>query len=190
MFVKLETLESASDWMGMTRVVIPGKGKGVNLAAKLDELLEAAASESSLPPRISASPQLHSTRRRIPYRAACKAYIKLNDPRKAKQWCEEVLRMDGDDVDGLVGMGEMRLVEEEWEDAVRLFSSAFEKTGNSSGEVDFLSLVFFCLELTTQSQIREKLDRARRLLKQSKAKDYYKVLGVSRDADQRTIKKA
>ena len=35
-----------------------------------------------------------------------------------------------------------------------------------------------------------KLQKVQRLLKQSKQKDYYKVLGVSRDADERTIKKA
>ena len=32
--------------------------------------------------------------------------------------------------------------------------------------------------------------KAQKLLKQSKQKDYYKVLGVSRDADDRTIKKS
>lgn len=35
-----------------------------------------------------------------------------------------------------------------------------------------------------------RLQTAQRRLKQSKAKDYYKVLGVSRDADLKTIKKA
>jgi DnaJ family protein C protein 3 len=34
------------------------------------------------------------------------------------------------------------------------------------------------------------MQRVQRLLKQSKQKDYYKVLGVARDADARTIKKA
>ncbi|KAG8928291.1 hypothetical protein FRC01_006174 [Tulasnella sp. 417] len=42
----------------------------------------------------------------------------------------------------------------------------------------------------SSQEIHEKLSKAQRLLKQSKAKDYYKVLGVSRDADARTIKKA
>lgn len=39
-------------------------------------------------------------------------------------------------------------------------------------------------------QILNRLQRAQKLLKVSKQKDYYKVLGVSRDADERTIKKA
>ena len=42
----------------------------------------------------------------------------------------------------------------------------------------------------TLGQIKQRLQRAQRLLKQSRSKDYYKVLGVSRDADEKTIKKA
>jgi hypothetical protein len=39
-------------------------------------------------------------------------------------------------------------------------------------------------------QVLGRLQKAQRLLKQSKQKDYYKVLGVARDADAKTIKKA
>ena len=39
-------------------------------------------------------------------------------------------------------------------------------------------------------QIHLRLQKAQKLLKQSRQKDYYKVLGVSRDADTKTIKKA
>jgi DnaJ family protein C protein 3 len=39
-------------------------------------------------------------------------------------------------------------------------------------------------------QIKEKLDRAQRLLKNSNKRDYYKVLGVPRDANKRQITKA
>ena len=41
-----------------------------------------------------------------------------------------------------------------------------------------------------QLQTQQRLQRAQKLLKQSKQKDYYKVLGVARDADAKTIKKA
>ncbi len=39
-------------------------------------------------------------------------------------------------------------------------------------------------------QIAQLLEKARRLMKQSRMKDYYKVIGVARDADAKTIKKA
>jgi DnaJ family protein C protein 3 len=39
-------------------------------------------------------------------------------------------------------------------------------------------------------QVQQRLQRAQRMLKQARKKDYYKILSVSRDADPRTIKKA
>lgn len=79
--------------------------------------------------------------------------------------------MDENNLDGLIGRGEARLKAEEWEDALRAFEQAFEASGRNNQE------------------IAEKVERARRLLKQARQKDYYKVLGISRDADQKTIKK-
>lgn len=107
-------------------------------------------------------------------RTLCKGYTDMKLPRKGEPYCEELLRMEGrdKDVDGLVGRGEVLLVKEEWEEAVRTFDKAFEATGRSSQEV------------------QQRLQRAQRQLKQARKKDYYKVLGVSRDADERTIKKA
>ena len=41
-----------------------------------------------------------------------------------------------------------------------------------------------------QNECRERLRKAEIALKQSKEKNYYKILGVSRSADKKTIKKA
>jgi len=78
--------------------------------------------------------------------------------------------MDGcsDDVDGLVGLGDSLVEKEELDEAVRAYEKAFEASGRSS------------------SYIRSKLQR----VKQLKRKDYYRVLGVPRDADAKRIKKA
>jgi len=82
--------------------------------------------------------------------------------------------MDGldNDSDGLVGKAEALLAREEWEESVKMFEKAFDSTGHSNRD------------------IHARLKKAQRLLKQSKRKDYYKVLDVSRDADAKTIKKA
>ncbi len=136
-----------------------------------------------------------SDRRKQIVKALCQAYVKIEQPRKAERWCEDLLTMkdSAEDPDGLVGRGEARMAKEEWEDAVRAFEKAFEATGKSSQDVRFL----FCFDILPYSysccihrQILSRLQKAQKLLKQSRSKDYYKVLGVARDADERTIKKA
>jgi len=122
----------------------------------------------------SIDPMKRSARLASLLRTLCKGYTDMKMVRKGEQYCEDLLKMEGheSDVDGLVGRGEACLVKEEWEDAVRSFDKAFEATGRSNSEV------------------QQRLQRAQRMLKQAKKKDYYKVLEVSRDADERTIKKA
>lgn len=80
--------------------------------------------------------------------------------------------MDEENSDALIAHGEKAMKDEKFEDAVRMLEKAFEVTGRNSQD------------------ILNRLQKAQRLLKVSKQKDYYKVLGVSRDADDRTIKKA
>ena len=106
------------------------------------------------------------------YAWTCKAYTNLPSTRLAKPFCTELLARDAEHVDGILGMAEASLKDENYEEAVRLFNKAFENSGQSD------------------RSILEKLQKAQRLLKQSKSKDYYKVLDVPRDADAKTIKKA
>jgi DnaJ family protein C protein 3 len=60
---------------------------------------------------------------------------------------------------------------DEFEAAIRALNEAKEAHGNSD-------------------RIQKLINEAQVLLKRSKQKDYYKVLGVDRDADEREIKKA
>lgn len=115
-----------------------------------------------------------SDRRRILLRSLCRAYTKTEQPKTGEKFCEEVLTFEGgeSDVDGLVGKAEALMAREMWEEAVRVFEKAWEASGRADHDV------------------AQRLQKAQRLLKQSRQKDYYKVLGVARDADERTIKKA
>ncbi|KAJ8580798.1 hypothetical protein M405DRAFT_833643, partial [Rhizopogon salebrosus TDB-379] len=63
--------------------------------------------------------------------------------------------------------GEAMPLREEWEEAVRVFERAFESSGRSDRDV--------------------RLQKAQRLLKQSRHENYCKVLGVARNADAKTI---
>ncbi|KAF8759672.1 DnaJ molecular chaperone homology domain [Rhizoctonia solani] len=166
---KLERFVDAQDWRNLAKLVIGNKGEG-GLADSFDAALEEGTKHLHLP--TSVVPKKHSLRRQRIYWAACKAYTSMELPAKAEIWCNEVLQMDPEDPDALEGKAAGLMAKEEWEEAVRTLEKAFEVTGRTS------------------RTIAERLEKARRLLKQSRNKDYYKVLGVSRDADEKTIKKA
>lgn len=82
----------------------------------------------------------------------CQAYISLGQTKKAGRACLEILDRDPENKWGLVGKGDQALAEEDWDEAVRAFSAAFEKSGRSDNE------------------LLGRLQKAQRLLKQSTAK--------------------
>ncbi|KAG0198215.1 hypothetical protein BGX28_008328 [Mortierella sp. GBA30] len=106
------------------------------------------------------------------FSAACKAYTETTDTSNAIKWCTSAISLDGSNVDGLIGRGTAHMLNEDFEDAIRDFTKAQELAGGQD------------------RKIHEKLSRAQRLLKQSRKKDYYKILGVSRTANEREIKRA
>ncbi|THH02218.1 hypothetical protein EW026_g629 [Hermanssonia centrifuga] len=175
-FKKVDEAVLAENWAAVIGLLV-GSESASGFASKFDEALTTHTSSEALvlPSYIPARPARRiSPRREVVLRALCRAYTNLKLPDKAEDWCEELLHMEGleNDADGLVGRGEAALKKEEWDDAVRSFEKAFESSGRSNRE------------------IHQRLQKAQKLLKQSRQKDYYKVLGVSRDADTRTIKKA
>ncbi|OSD01882.1 hypothetical protein PYCCODRAFT_1368404 [Trametes coccinea BRFM310] len=177
-FKKLDKLLQAEDWRGIVKLLLGASESGTDgFAAKYD----AALAEHTTREALQVHPQIPlpdskrtSPRRAVILRSVCRAYVKMNQAKKGEQWCSELLEMHGmeNDADALIGRGEALMAKEEWEEAVRLLERAFEATGRSNRE------------------IHQKLQKAQKLLKQSKQKDYYKVLGVARDADAKTIKKA
>ncbi|KAI8984828.1 hypothetical protein BD414DRAFT_441668 [Trametes punicea] len=177
-FQNLDKLLQAEDWRGVVKLLLGPDESGVDgFAAQF----EAALAEHTAREVLDVHPQIPipdakraSPRRAVILRSLCRAYVKLNRAKKGEQWCSALLEMNGmeNDADGLIGRAEALMAKEEWEEAVRMLERAFEATGRSNRE------------------IHQKLQKAQRLLKQSKQKDYYKVLGVPRDADTKTIKKA
>ncbi|BEJ17604.1 hypothetical protein CspHIS471_0610050 [Cutaneotrichosporon sp. HIS471] len=142
------------------------------LIVRFDKLLDEAVASEAIPAQFDA--RKRSTTRLEIYSLGCRAIVDANDmaSKFGSLWCDEVLTMDEGNEAALVYRGEKLLKAEKWEEAVSSFQSAFEKSGRRSQD------------------IMQRLQKAERLLKVSKRKDYYKVLGVSRDADERTIKKA
>ncbi|KAJ7166098.1 hypothetical protein C8R46DRAFT_900073 [Mycena filopes] len=183
-FAGYEKQEGEGDWRGVIGTLRPGGGKKGDMVMRFESAMKEQLGAEKLglgglfglgggavvlPDAGKTSPRWRKL-----LRGMCKGYTQLEMYRKGEEWCQRLSEMeDGmNDADALRGLGEAAIVKEEWEEGARLLEKAFEATGRS--DRDF----------------QARLQKAQRLLKQSRAKDYYKVLGVARDADERTIKKA
>lgn len=103
---------------------------------------------------------------------ACQAYSNLKKHNVAIRHCDIALDLNPDSVPSLIGKANYFLQEESYDQAIQLLNKANEITGGQNGNV------------------RQQLERAQRLLRQSKKRDYYKILGVPRDSDAKAIRKA
>jgi DnaJ family protein C protein 3 len=187
---KAKNLADGERWRDVLKIVI-GSGSDGLLAKFEAELTKVAP---SLPPAFN--PMALSQARLQLHSLACKAYVKGNNINGMKKHCPVVVsstQIGGDNDEwAIVGLGEIAMKEERWEEAVRHFRNAFEKGGRNSQDVSChsASSLLCRILMTTLIQVLNRLQKAERTLKVSKQKDYYKILGVSRDADTKTIKKA
>ncbi|KIV96798.1 hypothetical protein PV10_00615 [Exophiala mesophila] len=103
---------------------------------------------------------------------ACQCYSSMKSSSKAQKYCSEALTLNPDSLYGLLHKAQTHSDAENFEAAIQTLTAARDKHPDQQGVIE------------------EKLNQAQIALKRSKTKDYYKVLGVPRDADERTIKKA
>jgi DnaJ family protein C protein 3 len=141
-FNKLDELMAAEDWRGIITFILGPAAKEATLSAPgsgflatFEGVVEPDAVPSvtvAIPPPKKASP-----RRAAILRALCRAHVQLRQARAGELWCDELLRMVGNekDIDALLGKGEALLVREEWEEAVRAFERAWEASGGGNREV-------------------------------------------------------
>ncbi|EAS36736.3 DnaJ domain-containing protein [Coccidioides immitis RS] len=101
----------------------------------------------------------------------CGAYREMNSKRKAKPFCFEALKLNPTSLHGLMSKAENEVDLGEYEAAIQTLGIANEHHPDSHA-------------------VRSLHQKAQMLLKRSKQKDYYKVLGVDREADDATIKRA
>ncbi|PSN60328.1 DNAJ domain-containing protein [Corynespora cassiicola Philippines] len=101
----------------------------------------------------------------------CEAYNEMNNLKKGTPYCTEALQMNPNSLPALVNQAQRYIDADDFEAAIRSLEQAKEHHGQTQ-------------------KIQELLQKAHTLLKRSKQKDYYKVLDVNRDADEREIKKA
>ncbi|KAF2717648.1 DnaJ-domain-containing protein [Polychaeton citri CBS 116435] len=101
----------------------------------------------------------------------CEAYTEMNSLKKSISYCDEALTYNPTSLPALLSKAQRQLEDDEFDPSIATLNTAKEHHGNNQ-------------------KIAELMQKAQTLLKRSKTKDYYKVLGVSRDADEREIKKA
>ncbi|KAI7872340.1 hypothetical protein BDF14DRAFT_1752341 [Spinellus fusiger] len=107
------------------------------------------------------------------YETACSIYGQQEkEPAKIDKWCSATLALNGDHVEALIARGKMYLEKREFEAAVADLEKANELSGGQN------------------NQVRQLLQKSQQFIRQSKLRDYYKILDVARDADTRDIKKA
>lgn len=95
----------------------------------------------------------------------------MNNAKKAQPYCTEALTLNPNSLPALLHKANRQLDADDFGGAIDTLNHANEHHPSSS-------------------QVQQLLQKAHTLQKRASQKDYYKVLGVSRDADDRTIKRA
>uniref|UniRef100_A0A669CHW9 DnaJ homolog subfamily C member 3 n=1 Tax=Oreochromis niloticus TaxID=8128 RepID=A0A669CHW9_ORENI len=101
----------------------------------------------------------------------CFCLVKIKSATEAIDVCSEAHQRDPRNANVLRDRAEAYILNQDYEKAVEDYQEAREFDGDSN-------------------DIKEGLERAQRLLKQSRKRDYYKILGVSRNANKQEITKA
>lgn len=104
------------------------------------------------------------------YSRLCLSTKQANQPKEAIMMCSKVLQFEESDIEALVNRAEAYILDDELELAVKDYQTA--------------------AGISDSKHIKEGLKKAERMLKQSKKRDYYKILGVSRSAGKKEINKA
>ncbi|KAL4911820.1 hypothetical protein BDW62DRAFT_196126 [Aspergillus aurantiobrunneus] len=102
---------------------------------------------------------------------ACEAYSEVHMRKRASTFCSEALSLNPHSLPALLFDSQIALDEDRFDDAVRALNTAKEHHPQSK-------------------DVQSRLQKAMVLQKRSRQKDYYRVLGVSRDADEGSIKRA
>jgi DnaJ family protein C protein 3 len=95
----------------------------------------------------------------------------MNNHKKAHVYCDEALTLYKHSLHGLLSLAQRQMDAENYEECIRTLNLAKEHHPSAS-------------------QIQGLMQKAEVALKRSKSKDYYKILNVANDADERQIKHA
>ncbi|KZF21938.1 DnaJ domain-containing protein [Xylona heveae TC161] len=161
---KLTQLMEKRQFAAAAKLLVPS-GDDRGLIQEIRDTVKALVDEGTIHPK--ASSELLSRALEM----TCEAYTEMGNAKKGSPYCTEVLSYNPNSLAGLLSKATKQLDADEFEAAINTLNHAKEHHPSAS-------------------QINNLLQKAQVLLRRSKQKDYYKTLGVSRDADDRTIKRA
>lgn len=113
----------------------------------------------------------NSTFKAVLYCNKAAALMKLKKYTEAISCCDAALELDSAYSKAILRRAECRMLTEEYEAAVRDYEHLYKQDQNNH-------------------ELRQKIKEAKLAAKKASRKDFYKILGVDRGADDRTIKKA
>lgn len=101
----------------------------------------------------------------------CESSVKKSSPVEALAACKDVLNYESSNIPALILLSEAYTLNSQYQEAIDTLQDANKIDENYPG-------------------LNDKIKQAQKLLKQSQKRDYYKILGVSRNARKREIEKA
>lgn len=127
-------------------------------------------------------------------------FNQLGDYNEGIRWCDEAIAMDTDNTDILCDKAELYINNEEYEEAIKVYQQASNINNQNQrvrntctytcNDVKISNFLNTITNSTHSNQVKDGLHRAQNLLKQSQKRDYYKILGVKRNANKKEINKA
>jgi DnaJ family protein C protein 3 len=147
------------------RKALVGTDEEVGLLTMIREQIDELQQSGGLPP--TSRSRLYQTVVEL----ACQVHMESTH-RDADKFCTESLQNDSESFWGLLHRGKTLLKDEDFEASINTLEKAAEVDPNRRDKVNPI------------------LQKAKVALKRSKSKDYYKVLDVAQDADEKQIKSA
>lgn len=164
---KLQALISNKQYNSASKILIgQGTEDEPGLLSDIKANIDQHRSDGTIHPK--ASSDLYT----VFVEKTCEAFVSMKSMAKAQPYCVESLNLNPNSLYALLYQAQKHMDNESFEAAISSLNTARDNHPDS------------------QNLINEKIQEAQVALKRSKTKDYYKVLGVPRDADERTIRKA
>ena len=161
---KIAKLMESRQFNSASKLLV-GTGDEPGLLKELQENIAALKADGSI--HANAPSQLYARF----LEKTCECYRETKSTSKAATYCPEALKLVPNSLHGLLFQAQQQLDAENYDAAIGTLNTAKEHHPGAN-------------------IIQQKLQEAQVALKRSKQKDYYKVLGLSKDADERDIKRA